>query len=472
MLSCDNFTTAYIVALLLFSAPYIVERCGVLALAFMPLALLLPFAVMPVFYSLIHRFSPLMFGRYHLVMPVTGMASALFYVMLWSSDGVGASGACLAFFGMLAFIEALLVYKYCSFSVRTRLGGEGVDKTSIPSIGFALLGAAAALSTQYGFYFYDKATMYLNAAYIVGAATVILSLVQYFATYTEIPRLGGRRVQSIKSVFKTFYVGLNRRTYLSSMFYMTAFVTVAALGAYFAYAGGGSRLSVSVTCAFIAAYAAVFAVTSVKLKRRSVGLSVAVTVILALSSIAFGLAMLDLGAEARTALCVIGAALVGGGGALCFRQMRMRFVSIKSRATVGTVYLLIELTVCAAAAIALVVLVICYGAGLRNGALVGFAYGFGAGGLFAVVGLALSCKLIPKSSVLPELSYELDAGDLQELEDEEEREKNRARNSEPREAQEGDTTETKEDAEREAAGDAAQPEEDNGSAADGADEKQ
>ena len=75
----DAFVSAQEFMLVLMFLPYCAEH-GKLVTAFMPLAMLAPIAFMPLVYSLLHRFDTLLFGRYHLVMPLSAFLSAPFFV--------------------------------------------------------------------------------------------------------------------------------------------------------------------------------------------------------------------------------------------------------------------------------------------------------------------------------------------------------------------------------------------------------
>lgn len=55
VLSCDSFTAGYIVAAALLFVPYIARGSLILAW-FIPIVCILPFALMPMVYLLIHRF--------------------------------------------------------------------------------------------------------------------------------------------------------------------------------------------------------------------------------------------------------------------------------------------------------------------------------------------------------------------------------------------------------------------------------
>lgn len=412
MMSCDSFTTGYTAMLLLFFVPYAVQYCGVITAAFLPLVCLLPFAVMPVLYSAVHRADTLLFGRYHLIMPLSAFVAALFFVLIWSSDSASsAAGACLIFFGALVFVIAATLYRYCSFSVRARLAGENIVKPHGAAFCFSAAGAAVAVAAVTGFRYYDETTMFLNAAYVIGAACIILAFSQYLCTYFGIPRLGGRRVQTVKSSFRMLYAGLNKRAYFSALFFEAAFITLAALIVYFGYALG---IAVYVPIASASALVVGFALTAYacakKVKHRSKLLSVSVLLCLFFASAALTVeAVLDLPPDGASACLIGSAALIGAGGAAAERQMRLGFLTVKPRATSGIVFILIELTRLAATAVALAAVIISCAVYAHGGSLYAFPYGFCAAAAFSAVGFISARKRPIKSDALPELSYELGA---------------------------------------------------------------
>ncbi len=146
----DAFVSAQEFMLVLMFLPYCAEH-GKLVTAFMPLSMLAPITFMPLVYSVLHRFDTLLFGRYHLVMPLSAFLSAPFFVLTFSARGAGASAACAIFFGLFFFVLFSLVYKYCAFSVRVRLYGGGVKSPSLAYMCFFTAGAAAAVACLFGF---------------------------------------------------------------------------------------------------------------------------------------------------------------------------------------------------------------------------------------------------------------------------------------------------------------------------------
>lgn len=414
ILSCDMFTTGYSVMLLLFLLPYVVTADQVIAAGFLPLACLIPLAVMPLVYTAVHRFDLLLFGRYHLFMPLSAFLSAVFFVLFFGADA-GAGGACLVFFCSVVQILTSIVYRYCSFSVRARLVGDSVYKPSIASCAFALFGAAAAVGVVYGFYAYDPETALLNGAYVLASVCVILALVQYLTSFYNIPKLGGRRVQSVKSVFRTFFGGLKKRTYFSSLFYVAAFATLAVIETLLCYTSevsSPSTLALTVAAVTCAVFFVIGFVCAEFMKRRTWLPSVINLVcVLAASALFMASALAGMQENLITACTVIAAALIGGGGAVALRQMRLRFLTIKSRVTSGTVFVLYELTLHAAVAIAVAV-------GVASAAVLtlmhdayAFTYAAAAAVVFAIVGFAVSTKRVARAEDVGELSYELKESD-------------------------------------------------------------
>ena len=402
--SFDSFCSAYVCTLLFFFVPYFVSRLGAVPLAFLPLIFIVPFAALPLLYVLIHRFSPLIFGRYHLIMPLSAILCAVFFVLAFSANDGG--DIALVFSGLVLFLVSLVAYRYCSFSVAARLSGKSIAKLRTEEAVFGAIGMALCFLSIYSFYKYNPDTLFLNSAYLCGALCLITALIQYLATVSETPRLSGKRLRSVKSVFRTFFVGLEKRVFLSSMFFTASFIGVAGLLAYYIFALGlAAHVAVIATAVVAASYGAGLIVASKLIRKRSVALSVAITVLLVVSStlIAASVAFNDV---VRIYCIMPCAALVGVGGALCTRQIYMRFLSIKPRLSSGIVFILIRLARCAAAGIALIpIAAACIAYGYFGAAAL--SYSFGAAGLFAIVGVALAQRAKPHTARLPELSYEL-----------------------------------------------------------------
>ena len=349
------FTTGYFVMCLLFFVPYVSTMCGSLVMWFLPLACIIPFAVMPLFYMLVHRFDTLLFGRYHLVMPVSGFIAALFFVVAWSGNGTPVTSACLVFFGAVIFVTAVLLYRYCAFSVRARLLGEDVTAASPWSIAFTLAGGVAAIAVFIAFLRYDSATARINTAYVLAGVCCVLTIVQYLSTYYSIPRLTGKRVMTVKNVYRSFFSGLELRTYVSALLFGGAFATVTALDMYLIATGENALSRVGIAAiVFVCCYAVAQLLCVTFVKRRSIALSAVNLVVFCLSGVALILvAALSLSGKAFDA-CTLGiAGLAGLGGAITTRQTKLRFLTIKPRVTSGVVFILLELTECASASIAL-----------------------------------------------------------------------------------------------------------------------
>lgn len=408
-LSCDAFTTGYLVMCLLFFSPYVAANGGALVAWFIPVACIVPFVAMPLIYMLVHRVDTLLFGRYHFVMPVSAFVSSLFMVLAWSASARGAGDACLIFFGALVFAVATSAYRYCAFSVRARLGGR--DFAPRYASAFSAFGAVAAIATVFGFLYYDQATAFLNTAYVIGGAGVALALVQYLTTYYGIPRLCGKRTQSVKNVFRMFYAGLDKRMYFSSLLFTAAFATIAALVVFFGIAlGFGLYEAAGCAVALAACYAAGEYVCSRIVKRRRMCLSViSLLLYVAAAGLLIAVAAVDFGE--RGALIAVAAAsgLTGVGGAVTVRQTDMRFASIKPHVTGGVVFILKELTAFASAAIAFVASAAVTEAITETRSITAFVYGFAASAVFALSAFAVAGKKTSTRSRIPDCSYELDA---------------------------------------------------------------
>ena len=382
-LSCGSFTAAFAAVTALFFVPYLNRYGGALVSAFMPLAFLLPFIALPLMYALIHRFSPLLFGRYHLFMPISALCAAVFFVAAFSSDGANAYSAAIVFFGMTLFASSLLIYRYTAFSVAARLGGDRVGKPRLSSVITAVVGGAAGVGTTYGFYRYDISTMYLNSAFVLAAAFVTVAFVGYLSTFNDVPKLGGKRVQSVKSVFASFFGGMDKSVYFSSLASVTAFTVISALSvAHTAYILS-DEIAFAVCGCIVAAFALFYVAASKLVKRRSFGSVVCAAACLLASAALFGASV----AVKNVALVLSAAAFCGAGGALAFRCACLRFSTVKPRMTSGILFALLSLTVCAAFAVALAANGICVVAG---GAPHAYVYCFGFAAFAAAFGLLLA----------------------------------------------------------------------------------
>lgn len=410
-LSCDAFTTGYLVMCLLFFAPYAATFGGKLVMWFLPIAALVPFAVMPFVYMLVHRADILLFGRYHLIMPTSAFLAALFFVAAFCAQGRGAADACLIFFGALIFAVSILIYRYCAFSVRARLGNGSLGFSPLSAC-FSAAGSVSAISAYYGFLYYDPSTAFLNTAYVLSAACVILALAQYLTTYYGIPRLGGKRVQSTKNVFRALFSGLDKRSYFSALFFLAAFASVAVLTVY--YAGVVlDNMYEATACAtvFVACYAAGVLVCERYVKRRSKSLSVAE---LLCAIIAAGLlvtvAYVDF-VGATKAMVMIASGIAGAGGAAAVRQTKLRLITIKSRITSGIVFVLYGLTAFAAIAAAFLTAAVVTEIYYADPSATAFVYGFAAAAVFAVTAFALAGKKRVNATDAHKLSYEYNGAD-------------------------------------------------------------
>ena len=416
VLSSERFTAGYTAMILLFFVPYAARYCNIAVLWTLPAVCLIPFVLMPIFYSVIHRADTLLFGRYHLIMPLSAFISALFFVFIFASESSSSAGGAISvFFGVTVFCVFVPLYRYCAFSVRARVLG-GSARQGLASAVFAVLGGATAIGAVSGFLFYDAQTAYLNAAYVLAACNVILALMQYLATSDEIPRLGGKRVQSVKSVFRAFYTGLDKRTYFSSLFFTAAFVTLAALCVYFSAMTGVAYASAITAVAVGAFYFVAAVVCSRRVKRRSRVLSIVISLCLFASAVLAG-AIVPAGLDGYAAFaCVLcSAAFAGVGGAVTKRQTWLRFATIKTRVTSGTVYVLCELMNLAALALALVAALLVVTLYPITGSPYVFAGGFGTAVVFAVAAFAFASKKTYRAERAPELSYELNTEEISRI---------------------------------------------------------
>lgn len=399
---------------LLFVAPYAVSFGSTLVLWFLPLACLLPFVVLPLFYTLVHRVDTTLFGRYHLVMPLAGFTAALFFVYAFAATDGGALGACSIFFGLTVFLSSVMIYRYCAFSVRARLLDENIVAASPYNIAFTVLGGIVAIGTFIGFLYYDQATAYINTAYVLASACTVLVIVQYLSTFYSIPQLSGKRVQSVKNVFRSFFSGLDLRMYFSALLFNAVFAVLGASVVFFAYQLGFGALRVAGTAgALVGCYAVAECACVFCVKHRSKGLSiVALTVFCAAAASIAVAASVDLAGGGRAACVVVAAGLVGAGGAIVVRQTKLRFLTVKPRITSGAVFILMELTACAAAAISCVAIAATVAVYGGTGSTLSVLCGCGTAFVLAVAAFAVAGKKRTKPSAAPGLSYEPKTGEI------------------------------------------------------------
>lgn len=393
-LSCDAFTTGYLVMCLLFFAPYAVLNGGTVVMWLMPLACLLPFALMPLFYWIIHRYDSLLFGRYHLAMPLSAVIAALFFVIAWSADGIGAAQSCLMFFGAAVFAASIMIYRYCAFSVRVRLNGVGVVGKSPCYYAFCAAGAVASVATLAGFWYYEPATAFLNTAYIMGAACLVLALLQYFTSYYGIPQLGGKRVQTLKSAYRSFYGGLDKKMYFSALLFEAAFAVSAVVLVYFCTALGVDMYrTLAVAAVMTAAYGISAFFCTRRIKRRTIVLSaVDFACVVLPCALLTVLAALSPTKASPLPYLFVAAAFLGAGGAVVVRQTKLRFLTVKPRITGGIVFILLELTMFAAAAFGMTVVALVHTVGQYVFLPTAFIYGFAAAAASASAAFALAGK--------------------------------------------------------------------------------
>ena len=394
-LSCDAFSTGCLVMCLLFFVPY-VSAVDTTIMWVMPVLCILPFAVMPLVYMVIHRFDTLLFGRYHFVMPLSAFLCAPFFVIAWSANGAGMAQTYAVFFGMLVFALTVMIYRYCAFSVRARLSDMGiVDKYPLYEL-FCALGSIAACGAFAGFLHYNSQTVYVNTAYVMGGATVLFALIQYLITFYDIPRLGGRRVEGVKSVFKSFYGGIDVKLYLSALLFEAAFAVNAALIVYFAFALGVDIYGVmAIVATVIVAYGISACFCARIIVRRSVFLSVIniIYIVLSCGTLAL-LAALNKSGSGTFAGLIIVAVIVGLGGAVAVRQTKLRLLTVKPRVTTGTVFILSELTMFAAVGIALLAAAVVVAVLQSTMSVTAFIYGFAIAVVLAL--LAMLLRVFPK----------------------------------------------------------------------------
>ncbi|MBD5131810.1 MAG: hypothetical protein HDT28_04355 [Clostridiales bacterium] len=405
-LSSDSFTTGYFVMCLLMFVPFIATSQASIITWFLPLCCLIPLAVMPLFYLLVHRVDMLLFGRYHLVMPISAFVSAISFVMMFTNQ----NSIALVFIGALVFAVSITLYRYCAFSVRARLGGFGITSHSLWSGVFSVLGAVGALASYAGFMYADPETMYINCAYVISLTCVVLAMVQYLVTHYGIPKLVGRRALTVKSVYRTFYTGLDIRLFVSSFLFQAAFACIAALLLFFtAVRGIWIYTTVFVALAVVCGYGAMQSVSAKYVTKCNNVLLGVLTGGFAVSSALLIIAsVVPMNIAGFTAIVIVTSVIVGACGALCVRLTKLRVVAIKPHITSGVVYILTELVTLLAFAVALLAAAIVVTIWFD---LTSFICGFAVAAVLATIALAISVKKI--SSGDDEQPAELELGEEQ-----------------------------------------------------------
>lgn len=407
-LICDAFTAGYLAMCLLLFVPYVAAHNQIAVTFVMPLVCLFPFAAMPFAYVLIHRMDTLLFGRYHFVMPVAAFVAAPLFVVLWSADNGDVASSCAIFFGALVFANFITVYRYCSFSVRARLSGASmIDKSAGYEI-FAALGTLSALCVFLGFWHYDCNTAYVNTAYVIASVCLVLAVFQYLATFYGIPKLGGKRVQSVKSAFRSFFCEFEYKTYFSALFFLAAYAVIAALAVYFAMALGVSVYrAVGAAVIAMVVYAVSAYIVTRRVRYRSMALSVINLVCVIVPCMVFALlAALHPEKELAFVSIVVCDATAGFGCAVALRQSKLRFFTVKPRITGSVVYILLELTLFAAAAIAIETAAIVLAVFNATGSATAFIYGYALAAALCIAAFALASKR-HYNSAQPGQSYEI-----------------------------------------------------------------
>lgn len=388
-LACGSFTSAYSVAVLPFFAVYCASRASVAVMACLIIACVVPFCLMPLVYVALHRFSPLLFGRYHLALPLSALLSALFFVLMYSATDGSPLSSSMIFFGAVLFSSALACYRYCSFSVRVRQGAE----FGVPLAGkiLAAFGAVAALACLFGFYRYDPETAFANTAYVLGALGCIFAMIQYLTTFYSVPKFSGSRKITVKQAFRAVYGGIDKKLFFGAVCAVGACFTSLGLSAYVCSSLGLSpEISICAAAAAACGYAA-GAAACFKIRRSSIASAIAFV----LSATAVGALMVavivQMPSSAAAGVISAACALCGGGLAAAVRAKSVRFVAVKPDNTVGTAFILTKLADLGGLAVTTAIAATCVSIVTRAGVMASDALvsAFAVAAALAVVGFAL-----------------------------------------------------------------------------------
>ena len=216
-------------------------------------------------------------------------------------------------------------------------------------------------------------------------------------------------MQSVKSVFRLFYTGLNGRTYGSSLLFMSAFAIQLMLVAYLAVVRTSPVYGAVAAAAACAAFVIAAWVCRFKANARSVWLSVAQFLFVSASgALCITALFVDAGEAVNAILPALAAALSGAGAAVAVRQTQLRFLTVGKRQTHGIVFLLVNITACAAIAVGFVAV---SAVAFTDFGVIPAACAFGASACLGIAALATAQRARVAAEYVPAPSYEYDVGD-------------------------------------------------------------
>lgn len=365
--------------------------------------------LMPLCYAFINGNTSIATGRYHLYMIVSGLISAMsFMLMLGADGGKVAQGF---FIGGFTFLYALSVqvYSYCCYAAGKRFDGSGLSL--FYRFVFSLVSIVIAALAVCLFYGGTRFSMGESAAVcaIISLAGVAAA---YFSTVKAMPcfiRLEPRHKRSFKLKFLRFTAPLKNRAVLLfcvAGFLLAAGITVsaAAIPIYafsYVFGFGGIYKAVVTSASGIIAASGAFAAFKIKSGKKNCIASVVLSSVM-LACAAVISVFLFTGISAKIILCLTYAfaavSAVSIGFTLAAVESSKAYVCKHSYCTAGKYHTLFNcaLSVGAALGVALVGMVSLFAENLS--AAVAAAVAVSAGAAFVLTGaVALKFGYVPQT---------------------------------------------------------------------------
>lgn len=364
-------------------------------------ALLLPLIIMPIIYNLIHAIKSKVLGRFHLPLCVCTISAPMFLALTFSADGNPTSDAVKIFFGLLFFAVFFMTFEYSAASIRVRIGRRNLKHQLRTHSVFRFIGLGATVVTLSLTYAFNAPV--LTSVYCAATVMSAAGLLEYLATYSEIPQLTSSRPRPrLVDTFKLFYKDLRKLTFFTLVLFAAAFFIVTAYIASVA-ATFPPWVYSSMLAAFMVGYLAAYFAT-VRVQKRMTHFVPLTCLLLLLAAVALGCVP-----QLRTEIFLICAPfLIGAALALLMRESSMRFTTIKRAVTSGVVSILFNLALACAFAIALFTLMLAVQIPFLSTYINYFALGVSV--LFALAGYIVSFKRYARKRIITkevELKYDL-----------------------------------------------------------------
>lgn len=355
--NAGGLTSAALLAVLMLALPLFQSGTDVEKIVYtvtVPLVLLLPFAVSPLIYNLIHGIKSVILGRFHGIYVVSLAFSAVFFVLSFTGFLYGALRAVCVVLSLAVFCVSELTYLYASSSIRTRLGLQSIRRPSRTHLFVSAFGGLVTLGAYIVAYIVTKGDFTQSAVCTVYAAAIAMLIggfVEYLATYQAIPRLTSSRPRTtVKESYKTFFSGLKLKTFFSLLLSVAAILTLVVYAFYRAtdfgieslYSGG----------VFIVAFAvsSVLANKYIVRVKRGAPLVCLLLTLLSCAAIISGLVLAPVFIMQHVSIPIV-MATCGIALGICLREAKLRYTTIKDNVTSGVVESLYGMTLSAAVAL-------------------------------------------------------------------------------------------------------------------------